>query len=211
MKNEEYIQEHNTDPIQNYHALKNAHKVELSIDMEKAKDTVKDIRQKVIPKMHTHQINYYQSLAKAWDEYNASNTLPFNVSSFIDHLESMPPHDYTFNKPQIERYFGELILNSNKKEWDSATFNRVLESIYGIMKWREYQLHHIAFDDAYLSNYKIADPNCDLDRHRFAATYCGALDDLKAKADSMIYSVIEYYLPMFDDAEEDEDEGEDNE
>ena len=119
MKNEEYIQEHNTDPIQNYHALKNAHKVELSIDMEKAKDAVKDIRQKAIPKMHTHpnphQINYYQSLAKAWDEYNASNSLQFNVNCFIDCLEDMKPNDYIFNRPQIEQNFGELILNTNKK------------------------------------------------------------------------------------------------
>lgn len=194
MKNEEYIQEHN---------------------MEKAKDAVKDIRQKVIPEGHMHldrrQISHYQSLAEAWDEYTTSNSLSVNVFAFIDHLESIPPHDYTFNKPQIERYFGELILNSNKKKWDNIIFNRVLESIYGIMKWREYQLHHIAFDDAYLSNYKIADPDCALDRHRFAATYCGALDDLKAKADSMIYSVIEYYLPMFDDVEEDENGGENDE
>ena len=220
MKNDKYldypsgislhnIEEPVSDPIQNYHALKNAHKVELSIDMEKAKDAVKDIRQKVIPKMHTrhnpHQINYYQSLAKASDEYNASNTLPFNVNSFIDRLEDMKPNDYIFNKPQIEQNFGELILNTNKKEWDFVLFSRVLESIYGIMKWREYQLHHIVFDDTYLSNYKIADPDCYIDRHRFAATYCGALDDLKAKADSMIYSVIEYYLPMFDDIKDDEE------
>lgn len=140
-----------------------------------------------------------------------TDAMQFNVNSFIDRLEDMPPRDYIFNKMQIEQYFGELILNTNKKEWDTIIFNRVFESIYGIMKWREYQLHHIAFDDAYLSNYKIADSDCYIDRHRFAATYCGALDDLKAKADSMIYSVIEYYLPMFDDVEENEEEGEDNE
>ena len=136
-----------------------------------------------------------------------TDAMQFNVNCFIDYLEDMKPNDYVFNKPRIEQNFGELILNTNKKEWDFVLFSRVLESIYGIMKWREYQLHHIAFDDAYLSNYKIADPDCDLDRHRFAATYCGALDDLKAKADSMIYSVIEYYLPMFDDVEENEEEG----
>jgi len=140
--------------------------------------------------------------------HGISISLLFNVNSFIDRLEDMKPNDYIFNKPQIEQNFGELILNTNKKEWDNIIFTRVFESIYGIMKWREYQLHHIVYDDAYLSNYKIADPDCELDRHRFAATYCGALDDLKAKADSMIYSVIEYYLPMFDDVEDDEDGGE---
>ena len=139
------------------------------------------------------------------------DAMRFNVNSFIDRLEDMKPNDYIFNKPQIEQNFGELILNTNKKEWDFVLFSRVLESIYGIMKWREYQLQHIAFDDAYLSNYKIADPDCALDRHRFAAIYCGALDDLKVKADSMIYSVIEFYLPMFDDVEENEEAGEDNE
>ena len=141
------------------------------------------------------------------NERGISSSLLFNVHSFIDDLEEMTPNDYIFNRPKLEQIFGELILNTNKKEWDYVIFSRVLESIYGIMKWREYQLHHIAFDDTYLSNYKIADPNCDLDRHRFAATYCGALDDLKAKADSMIYSVIEYYLPMFDDVEEEDQNG----
>lgn len=149
-------------------------------------------------------------LNKLETELNA-DAMRFNVNAFIDRLEDMKPNDYIFNKPQIEQNFGELILNTNKKEWDFVLFSRVLESIYGIMKWREYQLHHIVFDDAYLSNYKIADPDCNLDRYRFAATYCATLDDLKAKADSMIYSVIEFYLPMFDDVEENEEEGEDNE
>lgn len=174
------------------------HRAEIYVDIT---------RKKIIPKGHIHlnrDPRFKNQNNK--NERGISDSLLFNVNSFIDHLEDMKPNDYIFNKPQIERYFGELILNTNKKEWDFVLFSRVLESIYGIMKWREYQLHHIAFDDAYLSNYKIADPDCELDRHRFAYTYCGAVDDLKAKADSMIYSVIEYYLPMFDDVEDLEDE-----
>lgn len=171
--------------------------------IHRAEIYVDGVCQKVIPEENIH-LNCCLSR-------NISSSLLFNINSFIDRLEDMKPNDYIFNKPQIEQNFGELILNTNKKEWDFVLFSRVLESIYGIMKWREYQLHHIAFDDAYLSNYKIADPDCALDRHRFAATYCGTLDDLKAKADSMIYSVIEYYLPMFDDVEDDEEGGEDNE
>ena len=180
--------------------------------LERAEIYADGICKKIIPKKNIHLHRDPRSKNQNnKNERGISDSLLFNVNCFIDRLEDMKPNDYIFNKPQIEQIFGELILNTNKKEWDFVLFSRVLESIYGIMKWREYQLHHIAFDDAYLSNYKIADPDCELDRHRFAATYCGALDDLKAKADSMIYSVIEYYLPMFDDVEENEEEGEDNE
>ena len=159
-------------------------------------------RYREIPRLKKKQNN---------NERGISSSLLFNVHSFIDDLEEMKPDDYLHNKPfYIDEHFKKLILKTNKKKWDWVLFSRVLESIYGIMKWRDYQLHQIVHDDAYLSNYKIADPDCELDRRRFASTYCGALDDLKAKADSMIYSVIEYYLPMFDDVEENEEESEDN-
>lgn len=210
MKNEEYnskyFLEDGSELIRDKRSLNEEgriHKAEIYADV---------VCQKLIPKENIHLNHDPRSKNQNnKNERKISNALLFNINSFIDRLEGMKPNNYIFNKLEIEHDFGELILNTNKKEWNFVLFSRVLESIYGIMKWREYQLHHIAFDDAYLSNYKIADPDCGLDRHRFAATYCGALDDLKAKADSMIYSVIEYYLPMFDDVEENEEEGEDNE
>lgn len=204
-RNSEYFLEDGSEPIRDKRSLNEEgriHKAEIYADV---------VCQKLIPKENIH-LNHDPRSKKQnnKNERGISSSLLFNVHSFIDDLEEMKPNDYVFNRPRIEQNFGELILNTNKKEWDNIIFNRVFESIYGIMKWREYQLHHIVFDDTYLSDHKIADPDCDIDRHRFAAAYCGSLDDLKAKADSMIYSVIEYYLPMFDDVEEDEDGGENN-